>query len=254
MNMDRHKVNSPDDNREFVVTEAYQKLYSSLKDLKNVKGRIIHVVGAPGTGKSTNIYEAINNLKLNVYDAGLILDSVDKNSWEVFQEFFKTLRDDMGVKNNEELCEKVALYDGILFADRFHDSQYICDGKAGFSLWVDNKGLKAFPIYLFFISHYLRNIFRFRRVNLIFQTAWKIHIKGVKYDLFTDFGLLSKFLIGFLRIFFEVVEITYTESEIMEIVKKRLPYADEKEIKLYINKYGSRIRFILQLLEANSLN
>lgn len=252
--MDMHKVNSPDEKREFVVTEAYQRLYSSLKNLKNVKGRIIHVVGAPGTGKSTNIYEAINNLNLDVYDAGLILGDVDRNSWEVYQDFFKSLKKDMGVKSKEELYEKLTLYDGVLFADRFHDSQYIYDGKVGFSLWVDYKGLKTFPIYLFFISYYLRNVVRFRRVNLIFQTAWKIHIRGVKYDLFTDFGLFSKFLTGFLRIFFEVVDISYTESEIIEIVEKRLPDVDEEQIKLYIKKYGSRIRFILMALEADSLN
>lgn len=250
--MVRYKVNTSDDGQEFLVTNAYKKLFILLEDLKIRKGRIIHVVGAPGTGKSSNIYEAINNLGLNVFEAGLILDNMDKNSLDVYHEFFKTLRKDMNVKNNEECYKKAALYDAVLLADRFHDSQFLYVNKVGFSIWMDNKGLKSFPFYLLIILHYFWNLFKFRKINLIFQTAWTIHIKGDKYDFFTDFGLFSKLLLFILKIFFEVVEISYTESEIIEIVKKHLPDADEKEIKLYFKLYGSRVRFILQSLKKGS--
>ncbi len=247
--MVRYKVNTEEDGQDFVVTTAYQKLYGQLKDLKTHKGKIIHVLGAPGTGKSANIYEVIKSLDLNVYDAPLALDDVDKNSFEVYHEFFNTLKEDMKVKSVEEVYKLASEYDAVLWADKFHDSQYLYDNKVGFSVWMDNKGIRTFPFYLLLILHYFWNIFKFQKINLIFQTAWTIRIKGVKYDCFTDFGLFSKLLKFILKIFFVVVEISYTEPEIIEIVKKRVPDAEEKEIKLYIKQYGSRIRFILQAVK-----
>ena len=244
--MVRYKVNTPDEGRVFVETDAYKRLYNLFKDLKNHKGRIIHVVGAPGTGKSANIYQAIDNLDLHVFEAGLSLDNWDKSWLEVHREFFNRLRMDMKVNSNGDCYLKAAEYDAVLWADRFHDSQLFYDDKVGFSVWMDHKGFKSLPFYLALIFQYLWNIFKFRRINLIFQTAWTIRIKGVKYDLFTDFGLFSKFLFLILKIFFVVIEISYTESEIIEIVKKHLPDADEQEIKINRKKYGNRIRFILQ--------
>ena len=116
-------------------------------------------------------------------------------------------------------------------------------------MWVDNKGIKTLPFYLLLIWQYFRHYREFKNINLIFQTAWKIRIKGVKYDLFTDFGLFSALIKQLLRILFVVVEISYTPDEIIEIVKKHRPEADDKEIEQNIKKYGSRIRFILQSID-----
>lgn len=249
--MVKYKVNTPDDDQDFVATAAYKRLSGQLNDLKIHKGRIIHVIGAPGTGKSANIYQAIKDLDLNVFNAVLALDDVHQSSFEVYHKFFDTLKEDMGVDSVEEVYMKASEYDAVLLADKFHDSQYLYDDKVGFSLWVDNKGIRSFPFYLLLVLHYFRNISKFRGVNLIFQTAWTFRIKGVKYDLFTDFGPLSKLLVRILRIFFMVVEIFYTESEIIAIVKKRVPHAEEKEIKSYIKQYGNRIRYILQAINKS---
>ena len=252
--MVRFKVNRPDDSQDFVFTNAYKKLYKQLNVLKTHRGRILHVMGAPGTGKSANIYEALDNLDLNVYNAVLVLDDVDLNSIEVYHKFFDSLKEDMKVDSVGGVYKKASEYDSVLFADRFHDSHYLYDNKAGFSSWTDNKGVKTFPFYLLLILNYLWNIFKFRKINLVFQTSWAVKIKGVKRDLFTDFGMFSRLLVSVLKIFFIVVEISYTESEIVEIVKKHLPDADEEEIKLNIKQYGSRIRYILQSMKEESYN
>ncbi len=246
--MVRYKVNRPDDEENFVITKAYKKLYGQLNDLKTHKGRIVHVMAAPGTGKSANIYEAIKSLNLNVYTGFLALDDVSQSSFEVYHKFFNTFKEDMEVKSVEQVYVKASEYDAVLFADKFHDSQYLYDDKVGFSVWMANKGVRSFPFYFLLILHYLWNIFKFRRINLVFQTSWAIRFRGAKYDLFTDFGWFSRLLIWILKIFFVVVEISYTESEIVEIVKKHLPDADEEEIKPYMEQYGSRIRFILQVM------
>jgi len=54
-----------------------------------------------------------------------------------------------------------------------------------------------------------------------------------------------------LKLFFEVVEISYSESEIIDIVKKRTPDVEEEEIRSYIERYGNRIRFILKAIEKS---
>lgn len=249
--MVRFKVNTPDDSREFVTTRAYNKLFGILKLLKNHKGRIVHVIGAPGTGKSVNIYEALDKLELNVYEPVFILDEVNESSLDVYHKFFKTLKDGLNVKSNGDLLEKAAGYDVLLWADKFHDSHLLYKNRAGFSQWMKNKGLRSFLFYFLLVLYYFRYIFRFRKINLVFQTAWTIHIRGVKYDLFTDFGMFSRFIILVLRIFFDVVEISYTESEVMEIVKKYVPEASETEIRQGIGKYGNRIRLILQSLKED---
>lgn len=244
-----YKVNSAEDNRNFIVTSAYHKIYDLFKDLKNRKGRIIHILGAPGTGKSANIYEAMFNLDLNIYEAFLLLEDVDKSSGEVYREFFNTLKRDMGVKQRKDLYLEASKYDAILFADKFHDSHLLHKNKVGFSLWADNKGFRTLPFYLRIILDYIRHIKDFRSINLIFQTAWTIKVKGVKKDLFSDFGLFSKVLVGLLKLFFEVVEVSYYPSEIIEIIKKHNTNAGEDEIKICIEKYGDNIRYILQSLK-----
>jgi Cdc6-like AAA superfamily ATPase len=252
--MVKYKVNRLDDSQKFITTQAYNKLYILLKKLKTHRGRIIHVIGAPGTGKSANIYQAINKLELDVYETGLILDNRDESARDVYYEFFKTLKEGLHVKNNSELFKKAAEYDALLWADKFHDYHLLDEEKVGFSQWMNYKGLKSFPFYFILILYYFRHFPKFKRVNLIFQTAWTFHFRGVKYDLFTDIGLFSKFLISFLMIFFEVVEISYTESEIIEIVKKHTPEAKESEIKNYNRRYGNKIRLILQSLKEDYKN
>jgi hypothetical protein len=252
--MEKYKVKSSEDSKVFVLTRAYQKLYQKFKNLKNEKGRVIHVIGSPGTGKSVNIYSALNHLDLNIYDAILLMDSVEKGSREVFREFFNTLKEDMGVESDEEVYRKASEFDAVLFADKFHDSQFLDESKVGLSMWTDYKSFKSFPFYLLCIIEYVKHRTDLKKVNIILQTAWTVRIKRVKYDLFTDFGIFSRIVAGILGILFEVVEISYSESETIEIVKNLLGDVDEDQIKLCIKKFGCKPRFICAALEEESLN
>lgn len=67
---------------------------------------------------------------------------------------------------------------------------------------------------------------------------------GKKYDIFTDLGILSHILVIFMKILFEVIEISYSQQETVKIIKKHVN-ADEKIIEQYIHKYGTKPRFIL---------
>ena len=249
--MVKFKVNTAEDDQDFRATTAYKKLYARLKDLKTRKGRIIHVIGAPGTGKSANIFQAVKDLDLNVYNAVLALDDIHQSSTEVYNKFFDTLKEDMKVNSIDGVFDKASEYDAVLLADRFHDSHYLYEGKIGFSLWMDNKGFGSFPFYFSLIILYFRNLSKFRKVNLVFQTAWTFRTRGVKKDLFTDFGLFSRLMVSLLKLFFDVVEISYSESEIIDIVKKRIPDVEAEEIRSYIERYGNRIRFILKAIEKS---
>lgn len=249
MVMIMYKINSSEDDQIFVVTNAYRELYKIFKSLKMTKGRIIHVIGAPGTGKSANIYNALNGLEMNIYDAILLMDHVNKNSREVFKEFFNTLKEDMDVDSYEKIYLEASKYDLVLFADKFHDSEFIDKNKIGLSMWTDHKGIRTFPFYLLVIIEYIKHKKYLKDVNIVLQTAWTVRIKGVKYDLFTDFGPLSKIMKGALRLLFEVVEISYCESEVIEIVKNRFQDVNEDIIRSYIQKYGNKPRFILEALE-----
>ncbi|MCE5213834.1 MAG: hypothetical protein LLF83_03840 [Methanobacterium sp.] len=252
--MAKYKVNSPEDIKFFQDTTAYKKIYDKFKDLKISRGRIIHILGAPGTGKSTHIYEAIMKLDLNIYDVPFNLEYAHISSKDVYHRFFNTLKSDLSVRNDEELYLKASEYDAILFADKFHDSHLLHEDKVGFSLWMDCKKFKSLPFFLRLILVYIKHIKEFKKINLIFQTAWRIRLKGAKYDLFTDFGLLSKFFVGLMKILFEVVELSYSDIEIIKIVKERYPSADEYQIKLCRDKYGNRIRFILECIERRKIN
>lgn len=251
--MAKYKVKSHEDGEVFVVTRAYKKLYNTLKTLKTTKGRVIHVIGAPGTGKSANIYAALKSLDLNIYDAILLMDHVEKSSREVFQEFFNTLEKDMGVDSKEEVYRKASEYDAVLFADKFHDSEFLDETKAGLSMWTDHKSIRSFPFYLFCIIEYFWHRNDLKQVNIILQTAWTVRIKGVKYDLFTDFSLLSKVMANILKLIFEVVEISYSEEETIEIVKNHLPHVEEEQVWQCITKYGNKPRFICEALEGVDL-
>ncbi|MGB8233145.1 MAG: hypothetical protein WCE60_04050, partial [Methanobacterium sp.] len=66
--MGKYKINSVSDNGVFVVTESFIKLCNTFISLKDTRGKVIHVIGAPGTGKSANIYAALEELGLNIYD------------------------------------------------------------------------------------------------------------------------------------------------------------------------------------------
>ncbi|MGF7118300.1 hypothetical protein [Methanobacterium oryzae] len=216
--------------------------------LKLSKGIIVHVVGAPGTGKSANIYSALNKMDLNVYDVKLNLEDVNLSSKEIFNKLFKSVSDDLSVKE-EKIYEELSQYDTVLFADSFHDSHFLNKNNVGFSQWTDNKGFHAFYFYLLCIIEYLKHRGEFKKINIVLQTAWRIYINGKKYDIFTDLGLFSRIIINLLKIFFDVVEISYSEKETIDIVKIHIENADENTIKPFIQKYGRKPRFICDALE-----
>jgi len=246
--MDKFKVNCGSDNGTFLVTESYKKLYNKLKSLKNTRGRIIHVVGAPGTGKSTNIYAAMSELGLNVYDVGLKITDQEMSSKLLFNQVFKDMKQFFNAKSKNDVYDHLAEYDAMLFADKFHDSHLIDSKTVGFSLWAKNKGLSSFKFYLLCIKEYLQNRKDYNRVNILLQTAWRVKIGSKKYDLFSDFGAVSWLLVGFMGIFFEVVEIKYSDKETLKIVQNHVD-ADEKTIASFMDKYGNKPRIICYELE-----
>lgn len=243
------KAGYPDDEDVFVVTPAYRKLYERFKSLKTQKGRFIHVIGSPGTGKSTNIYHALRNLDLNVCEVTLLMDGANKSSREVFKEIFHSLENDLNLKTKEKVYEKSREFDAVLFGDRFLDSEFWDDSKVGLSLWMDHQGIKALSFYLLCIVEYLKHKRDLNKINIILHHSMIVRIKGVKYDLFTDWGLFSRIMTGILKLFFEVVEVSYSEPETMKIVKTHFPDADEEQIRLYIREYGYKPRFISKALE-----
>ncbi len=246
--MEKYKVNSSDDNRFFLITDCYRKLYDILKGLKKSRGKIIHVVGAPGTGKSANIYRALNDLDLNVYDVKFSLKSLDSSSKQVFNRLFECLSIDIGLKSKEEIYEALSNYDVVLIADSFHDSHALNPNHIGFSKWTNHAGFKTFYFYLMCIAEYTKYRKYFKNMNILLQTAWRFYMRGKKYDIFTDLGLFSKILVNILKIFFDVVVIQYSEIETINIVRMYID-ADMGVIKKYIQKYGRKPRFICDALE-----
>lgn len=247
--MEKYKVSSARDDGSFVITDSYRKLYKILKSLKKSRGKIIHVVGAPGTGKSANIFHAIDEIGLKVYNVKFSLKSGNESSKEVFNKLFEDLQNDLGLKSKKDVYIKLSTYDAVLIADRFHDSHSFNPSEVGFSQWVDKAGFSAFYFYLLCIMEYLKNRKYFKNMNLMFQTAWKVHFNGKKYDTFTDFGFLSKIVLNILKLLFCVVEISYSKKETIEIVKMHVKDADTESIKRCIQKYGFKPRFICNALE-----
>ncbi|MDI6724760.1 MAG: hypothetical protein QMD61_08970 [Methanobacterium sp.] len=247
--MKKYKVSSIEDNTHFLITRSYRELYKTFKGLKTRKGKIIHVIGAPGTGKSANIYYALENADLDVYDINFDLKDVNASSRQVFDALFETVAEDLNVKSKEEIYEKLSKYDAVLIADNFHDSHFFGEKPVGFSKWTDKKGFKTFYFYLLCIREYLKHRKEFKKINIIFQTAWRVYIRGEKYDIFSDFGPFSTFIKIILKIFFQGVEISYSQMETINIVKMHIENADEVIIKKYIQKYGLKPRFICNALE-----
>lgn len=83
--------------------------------------------------------------------------------------------------------------------------------------------------------------------------TWTVEIKGFKYDLLTDFSIFSKLISVVLKIFFETVEISYSEEDTVKIVKSHFKDIDDEKIKFYIKKYGNRPRYILTALENKNV-
>jgi hypothetical protein len=262
--MPKFKVSSSRDNTNFVSTTSYRKLSKKFRSLKKDKGRLIHVLGAPGTGKSTNIHRALGELELNVFEFEFELSNDSMSSKEVFSEFLKSLNQqlgvnskgldanskDLGVNSKNECYQRLLDFDVVLFADKFHDIHYIEHGKVGFSMWTDTVGWRAAYFYILCIAEYIRHRRNFQDMNMIFQTAWRTYFRGKKYDIFTDLGILSRIIVGVFKLLFEVVEISYSENETIEIVKNHVD-ASEADIKELIKKYGRKPRFICQELENN---
>jgi hypothetical protein len=248
--MANHKVLSAEDSKDFVKTASFYVLCKKLEGLKTSKGRFIHVLGTPGTGKSANIYQAISMLDITVYDAFLFINA-DSKPYEVYKIFWDTLKKDMDVKSKKEVFKKASEFDLVLFADPFLDSEYIDKHKVGLGLWTENNGPSTFPFYFRIFYEYIKNYNDLKDVNVVTQTSWVLKFRGVRYDILTDFHLLSRALVFILNLFFDVVVISYTKEEMIKIVKTNYDYLSDEEIEDYIKKYGNRPRFIFKALEKD---
>lgn len=249
--MASYKVRSFQDCEYFIQTRSFLKLYPVLESLKNTRGRFIHVIGAPGTGKSANLYSTLALLDLKDYEAFLFLDSVKLTPDDVWDQFWTTLQDDLGAETHDEIYQKAAQYDVVLFADIFLDPEYVQEDKVGLGLWTEEHGPKTVTFYFRVLGEYLKHRQDLKKINIITQTAWILKYRGVKYDLLTDFYLLSWVLVFLLKIFFEVVRISYSEEEIIRIIQNYDAHCSEEEIRNLIKKYGCRPRFILEALEKS---
>ncbi len=248
--MGKYKINSISDNGVFVVTESFIKLCKIFKSLKNKRGKIIQVIGAPGTGKSANIYAALEELGLKVYDVKSPIKNEDTSADDVFRGVYEEIKEDLGVRSKDEVYENLSKYDALLFADRFHDSHLMGNDTLGFSVWTAHAGLKPTKFYLMCISEYFYERNTFKNINIILQTSWRFYFRGKKYDVFSDLGIISKAVVSLMRTFFEVVIISYSPQETFEIVKSHIN-TDDQLIESYIQKYGSKPRLICQSLEKD---
>jgi len=236
-----------------VETQSFQRLLETFSALRFNGGKIIHVVGAPGSGKSANIYAAQKKLGLNFYEVKLSLSSAHLNSRDVFNQMIKSINDDLGINTREKLSKYLKQFDAVLFADQFHDSHLLHDEKVGFSHWTDFRGLRTFNFYFLCILEYLRHSVEFRDINIVLQTAWTIRFGGNKKDVFTDLGPVSILALSLLKIPFNVVEISYSEKETISIVKNHLTEVDDDLIRQYIKIHGYKPRFICQSMKNRDL-
>jgi len=246
--MEKYKVTCIEDNKNFVTTNSFLKLKKSFKELKTQKGKIIHVIGSPGTGKSSNIYHAQQVLGLNMYNIRIELKNDKVSPKEIYNGFIDAIRKDLGI-SKEKVYEEISKYDLVLFADNVLDSESLNKGKIGLGQWMHNNRLKSILFYFILFYEYLKHIRDFKKVNIVFHTTWTFIINGKKYDLLTDFSLLSLLFQSVLKLFFEVVEISYTEAETIEIINSHFKDISHSKIKDYINIYGNKPRLILKALE-----
>ncbi|MBU4534517.1 MAG: hypothetical protein KKF16_01515 [Euryarchaeota archaeon] len=244
-----HKVNSRSDNSNFVPTTSYLNLKKVFLKLKESKGNIVHVLGAPGTGKSTNIYQALKKTGLETCEVSSTLPSINTSPSQVFKILITDLKKNTGSTTKKEAYLKLAEYDVVLFADKFHDPHLIQDNLIGFSLWTRNNTLWPIIFYLICIKEYIQFHSEFQNMNLVFQTAWRLRLRGKKYDIFTQVGWLSRLLVKLLAYLFCVVEISYTPAETINIIKSHLKDIDREKIDNAIHKFGCRPRLILEYLE-----
>jgi Cdc6-like AAA superfamily ATPase len=251
--MGNFKINCGDENQNFIPTQSYQELLRSFAKLKKQRGNILHVVGAPGVGKSANIYQASAEVGLIVYEASLILNNEDVQPKRVFELTLNSVKNDLGVKTDRELYSKLEEFDMILIADRFHDSHLLNPDTVGFSQWSANKGWSAYPYYWYCLEEYLKRKNEFRNLNVVFQTSWRVYLGGRKRDLFTELGIISKISIGLLKIPFQVVEIAYSPLETINIVKSHFHYVDEDRIKKGIDLFDCKPRFICEALKTEKI-
>jgi hypothetical protein len=247
--MPRFRVRSSVKKGIFVNTASYRELLRKFKGLKREHGKVLHVLGAPGTGKSTNIYMALKEARLNVLDLELQLSGDSLSSGEIYSEFLNSLMDQTTSSSKQEVFKRFSDFDAVLFADRFQDANKFHPENVGFSRWTHRAGFSALRFYILCVRDYLKYRKEFQRANIIFQTVWRIKFRGGKYDAFIDLGLLSFLLVRILGMLFETVEISYSEEETVKIVKKQVD-APESEIKELIKKYGCRPRFICMELEG----
>ncbi|HMK54003.1 MAG TPA: hypothetical protein VK444_04395 [Methanobacteriaceae archaeon] len=248
--MTNHKVLSSGDCKYFVKTRSFRHLCQTLQSLKGKKGRFVHVLGSPGTGKSANIYNALARLDLKVYDAFLFIDR-DSTPDEVYKTFWDTIEEDMGVKTKKEVYKKAEEYDLVLFADPFLDSEYIDENKVGLGLWTETNGPSTAPFYFRVLREYLVHRKYLKDLNLVTQTAWVLKYKKIRYDILTDFSVFSSFLVFLLKIFFDVVQIKYTKEETIKIIRNHPLAGTDEQIEKYIDEYGCRPRFIFEALERD---
>lgn len=246
--MENFKVNTGSDNQTFVKTRSYRDLYNKLKTLKSSHGRIIHVVGAPGTGKSSNLYAAVKEAGLNCFDLELGLMDPQADASKLMDQIYEDLKSGLNVRSKSELYQSLAGYDALLIADQFHDAHLINPEKVGYSLWTKTKGISSLKFYLLCMKEYLLNRKEYRKINIVLQTAWRMKIGKNKYDLFTDFGIFSRLCLGLLGLFFEVVEVRYSREETVEIVLRHLD-TDQKTIESHIDKLGNKPRLVCQAIE-----
>lgn len=247
--MENFKVNRGSDNRTFIETRSYRDLLNKLKTLKTRHGRIIHVVGAPGTGKSSNIYAAIEELGLNCYDLELGLMDLHADASQLMDQVYHDLKIGLDAGSKSEIYHDLASFDALVIADKFHDTHLMNTERVGYSLWTKTKGMGSLKFYLLCMKEYLLNRKKYNEINIVIQTAWSVKLKKEKKDLFTDFGILSRFTLGMLSLFFEVVEIRYTREETVEIVKSHVD-ADQKIIEYYIDEIGNKPRLVCQAIES----
>ncbi len=244
-----HKVNSGSDNSNFVPTRSFLNLKKAFLKLKESKGKIIHVLGAPGTGKSTNIYQALKKTGLKTYEVSSTLPSIDTSPSQVFKILIADLKMNTGSETKKEAYLKLKEYDVVLFADKFHDQHFIQEDIIGFSLWTRNNTFWPLIFYLICIKEYIQFHNEFKKMNLVFQTAWRLQLRGKKYDIFTDLGWLSRILVKVLAYLFCVVEISYSRAETINIIKSHLKDINQKKIDDALHKFGCRPRLILEYLE-----